>query len=538
MRRNILARTTLLSLLTITACAGAQRESTASDPRPAAATEKHEVGNVAAGLYAAHCAACHGEGRLGGMGPALLPENLARLRKGEAARVIAGGRPATQMPAFADRLNEDEIELLSGYIYEAPAEQPVWGAAEILNSRIEYPGSEYLRNKPVFEADPENLFIVVEVGDHHATVLDGDTFTPIHRFQTRFALHGGPKFSPDGRYVYFASRDGWVSKFDLWNLKVVAEIRAGINTRNVAVSADGRWVLVGNYLPHNVVLLDVEKFTLKRVIPTIGADGASSRVSAVYQAAPRDSFIVALKDAPELWEIKVSAADMKNKWVHDHRKESGDMLAVSERIDLRRIVVDGFLDEFLFDPDYRYVVGSARGGEKGQVIDLDKGEVIASVDIPGMPHLASGITWEHDGRTIIATPNLKDGLVSIIDMASWKLVKQIPTQGPGFFMRSHEKSPYAWVDVFFGPNKDKVHVIDKNTLEIVKTLQPAPGKTAAHVEFTKDGRYALLSIWDMDGAVVVYDAQTLEEVKRIPMVKPSGKYNVHNKVTLSRGTSH
>ncbi|MDV2496666.1 MAG: cytochrome D1 domain-containing protein, partial [bacterium] len=73
---------------------------------------------------------------------------------------------------------------------------------------------------------------------------------------------------------------------------------------------------------------------------------------------------------------------------------------------------------------------------------------------------------------------------------------------------------------------------------IVRTLRPAPGKTAAHVEFTRDGRYALVSIWESDGAVVVYDAATLEEVKRIPMNKPSGKYNVYNKITYARGTSH
>ena len=72
-----------------------------------------------------------------------------------------------------------------------------------------------------------------------------------HRFPTRFALHGGPKFSPDGRYVYFASRDGWISKFDIYNLKTVAEIRAGINSSNLAVSGDGKTILVGNYLPHS-----------------------------------------------------------------------------------------------------------------------------------------------------------------------------------------------------------------------------------------------------------------------------------------------
>ena len=92
--------------------------------------------------------------------------------------------------------------------------------------------------------------------------------------------------------------------------------------------------------------------------------------------------------------------------------------------------------------------------------------------------------------------------------------------------------------MFFGPNRDVVQVIDKRSLKIVKTLRPAPGKTAAHVEFTRDGRYALVSIWDMDGALVVYDARTLKEVTRIPMRKPSGKYNVYNKIHLSEGTSH
>ena len=155
-----------------------------------------------------------------------------------------------------------------------------------------------------------------------------------------------------------------------------------------------------------------------------------------------------------------------------------------------------------------------------------------------MPHLGSGIRWLYQGRTVMASPNLRSGKVSIIDMQTWQTVREIETLGPGFFMRSHENTPYAWVDVFFGPERDAVHVIDKQTLEIVKTLRPAPGKTSAHVEFTRDGKYALLSIWDMDGAIVVYDAATLEEVKRIPMRKPVGKYNVYNKITRSAGTSH
>ena len=105
-------------------------------------------------------------------------------------------------------------------------------------------------------------------------------------------------------------------------------------------------------------------------------------------------------------------------------------------------------------------------------------------------------------------------------------------------MRSHENTPYAWADSMMSPaSKDTLTLIDKKTLEPVASLRE-PGRTLAHTEFTKDGRYALVSVWETDGAIIVFDAQTLKEVKRLPMSKPVGKYNVWNKITRSEGTSH
>jgi WD40 repeat protein len=491
-------------------------------------------------LYKTHCAECHNEHRLGGMGPALLPENLKRLRKTAAVDVIKNGRAATQMPAFRDRLSDDQIQSLVDYVYTPLKETPVWDIDRIRASHIIHNKESDLSDKPVFEVeDPLNLFLVVELGDHHVTLLDGDRLEPVHRFKSRFALHGGPKYSPDGRFVYFASRDGWISKYDIYNLKLVAEIRAGINTRNHAVSADGRYVMVANYLPHTLVLLDAKDLEPIKIYDVKDNKGKTSRVSAVYTAPPRNSFIAALKDIPELWEINYEDEPPIgfDGWVHDYRPDSGENLR-PEPFPVRKIAVADYLDDFFFDQDYVSLIGTSREG-KAQVIDLDIRRVmVPDLELPGMPHLASGITWEYRGRTVMATPNIKKGNVSVIDMETWETVRNIETLGPGFFMRSHENSPYAWVDVFFGPNKDAVHVIDKSTLEIVKTLRPAPGKTAAHVEFTRDGKYALLSIWDPDGAVVVYDGNTLEEIKRLPMNKPSGKYNVYNKTRYLEGTSH
>jgi len=507
-----------------------------------AATAPVLAASSPAGLYATHCASCHGANRLGGMGTALLPENLSRLPRSRAAKAIAEGEPITQMPAFGGKLSKKEIASLVDYIYTPLAAVPVWGRAEIEASRVIHHAPGSLGDKPVYKADPLNLFLVVEIGDHHVTVLDGDRLEPIYRFESRFALHGGPKYSPDGRFVYFASRDGWVSKFDMYNLKMVVEVRAGINTRNLAISGDGRYIMVGNYLPHSVVILDATDLSVIRVIPvTDEKHRKTSRVSAVYQAAPRHSFIVALKDLKEIWEISY-ADDARATYkglIHDYRKDSGDDIQGEPmRFPIRRIEVDEYMDDFMFDQDYRFLIGASREGGKGRVVFLDGGVVAARIDLPGMPHLGSGVTWDYHGRRVLATPNLKEGVVSVIDMKTWQVIRRIKTLGPGFFMRSHEKTPYAWTDVFFGPNRDAMHVIDKQTLKIVKTLRPAPGKTAAHVEFDRYGKYALVSIWDMDGAVVVYDASSLKEIKRIPMKKPSGKYNVYNKIHRSEGTSH
>ncbi|WP_413463937.1 cytochrome D1 domain-containing protein [Dechloromonas denitrificans] len=490
-----------------------------------------------------HCASCHGADRLGGIGPALLPENLGRLRKPEAEKVIRDGRPATQMLGVGDKLSADEIKALVDYAYAPIKPMPAWGEKEITASRIVNYAPGSLPDKPQFTADPLNLFVVVETGDHHVSILDGDKLEPIHRFQSRFALHGGPKFTPDGRYVFFASRDGWITKFDLWNLKVIAEVRAGINTRNAAVSGDGKWVAVANYLPHSLVILDAD-LNLKKILPVADKDGkVSSRVSAVYDAAPRQSFVAALKDVKEVWEVSYNpkADDIPAGMIHDFKYREGAF--IPGFLNPQRTQLDDYLDDFYFTQGYDEVMGASRNDAKsavsGQVVNLDARKKIADLELPGMPHLGSGISWTWQGRTVMATPNLNEGLISIIDMQTWQTIKQIKTRGPGFFMRSHENSRYAWTDSMMRKEfKDTMQIIDKEKLEIVAELKPEPGKTFAHVEFTRDGKYVLASLWENDGALIIYDAATLKEVKRLPMNKPVGKYNVWNKISKSEGTSH
>lgn len=508
----------------------------AAHAQPAAAIDAPTV-------FRTHCATCHAEQRTGFMGPALLPQSLEPLRPAEARKVIRDGRPASQMPAFADKLDASEVEALTAWIYTPVVPAPRWSDDDIRASRTFVAGAPAWPARPAWTADPMNIFIVVEGGDHHVSILDGDRLSVMHRFPSRFALHGGPKFSPEGRYVYFGSRDGWITKYDLWNLAVAAEVRAGLNMRNVAVSSDGRFVIAANYLPHTLALFDADLNLVRTYAAETLDRSRSSRVSAVYDAAPRRSFIVALRDIPQLWEISYDpkAEPVHDGYVHDHRM--GEAIAGPGFLGVRRTVLDEPLDDFFFDDSYRHAIGTTRAGPDGvsaaQVVNLDVRRRIATVPLAGMPHLGSGITFDWNGTRVLATPNLRDGVVSVIDMKTWRPVKQIATPGPGFFMRSHENTPYAWVDAMMSPTaRDTLLVIDKRTLEPVRTLRPAPGRTVAHVEFTRDGRHALVSLWENDGALIVYDAATLTEVKRIPMSRPVGKYNVGNKLARSEGTSH
>ncbi|MFP5464362.1 MAG: cytochrome D1 domain-containing protein [Gammaproteobacteria bacterium] len=468
-------------------------------------------------LYQEHCAACHHPQRTGAMGPALLPESLSRLRRPEAARVIAQGRVATQMPGFHDKLSDAEVQALAQWIYTPVLPAPTWTDADIRASRVETAGAADWPARPQWRADPMNLFVVVESGDHHISLVDGDRFEVIHRFASRYALHGGPKFTPDGRFVYFGSRDGWVTKYDLWNLKVVAEVRAGLNMRNVAVSGDGRWVMAANFLPHSVVLFD-HQLRLVRSMPTTSADGkASSRVSAAYDATPRKAFMAAMKDTPEIWEVAWDGSSV------------------------RRTLLEEPMDDFFFDQAYRFAMGATRkradGTAGAQVVDLDARRKIAELPIAGMPHLGSGITFAWGGTTVLASPNLENGHIDVIDMKTWKTVRSIATPGPGFFMRSHEKTPFAWTDSMMSPTgKDTLTIIDKRTLEVAGRVRE-PGRTLAHIEFTRNGSHALASVLEQDGALVIYDAATFREVKRLPMKRPVGKYNIWNKITRSEGTS-
>ena len=72
---------------------------------------------------------------------------------------------------------------------------------------------------------------------------------------------------------------------------------------------------------------------------------------------------------------------------------------------------------------------------------------------------------------------------------------------------------------------DEIYVIDVRSLEIIETLIPLPGESTWHPEFTYDGQFVYV-VSQTGGAVIVYDAQTFEEVTQIEAATPSAVFNM------------
>lgn len=336
----------------------------------------------------------------------------------------------------------------------ARATQADFSESDLRASRTVNPSSANLPATPaaVYRGvDMLNLFIVVEAADQHVAVLDGDKLEPIHRFASRNLLEAGPAFTPDGRYMFLASRDGWITKFDIWNLVVVAEVRVGTNSRTFAVSGDGKFVAVANDLPQTLVLMDAELNPLKVLAVKDKNGKIHSRVAALRDAPPRRSFVAALKDVGEVWEISYdrAAEDIAVGMVHDFQYKEGAF--IPGFLNPRRSYLSEPLDDFSFTSGYSELMGSTREAGKGQLVNLD---------------------------------------------------------------------------------------VRKSIGDFV--VQTAPGKALEQVAFTRDGRYVLTSLRERKadgGAVVVLDAATLREVKRIPMNQPVGAYNLFNTLNRSKASA-
>ncbi len=325
-----------------------------------------------------------------------------------------------------------------------------------------------------------------------------------------YRAHGYAFDPASERWAYNVGRDGWVFKIDLYTLQATRQVRVGHDSRGLAISDDGKYIIAGNYIPNSAVILDAATLAPLKVITTEGVDPdgefVQSRVAITSDVSPELAgpyFIIGLKEAGQVWRIDYSQDDFPIDKVED----------------AGRILHDGFLS-----PDNKRFYLASQTDNWMTVIDVENWRIVEKISTGAAPHPGSGAAWEADGTTYGATVHAGEGKVTIWDLRSNEIIGTVPTAGPGLFIRSSEHSPYVWADALFGspPNTTTVFMKGK-PFEVVDVIEE--GVMTLHPEFTVDGEYVYIGDWK-GNAVRVYDAATLDKVAEITDVTtPTGIFN-------------
>lgn len=151
-------------------------------------------------------------------------------------------------------------------------------------------------------------------------------------------------------------------------------------TPELAASADGRFIAKVTEQPNTLVVMDARLSVLK-VLPLLDKNGkATSRVAAMHDAPTRKSFIVALRDVPEVWEVSYdpTAEDIAVGMVHDFQYKEGAF--IPGYLNPRRTYLSEPLHSFSFTPNFSELIGTTGQTGKRVLVNLDVRRKIADLD--------------------------------------------------------------------------------------------------------------------------------------------------------------
>ncbi|MEJ2750102.1 MAG: cytochrome D1 domain-containing protein, partial [Anaerolineae bacterium] len=367
-----------------------------------------------------------------------------------------------------------------------------------------------LPDAPTHSGNLDNLMLVTEREVQSIAVIDGDTNQLLAHIPASYRAHGYAFDPTNDRWVYNMGRDGWVFKIDMYSLQPVRKVRVGLDSRGIAISDDGKYLITGNYIPATAVILNAQTLEPIKVIDTrtTNPEGemVDSRVCIVSDVSPElvgPYFIIALKEAGQMWRIDWSDPEFPIDNVEN----------------VGHILHDGFLS-----PDNgRFYIASQADNWMG-VMDVANWKLLGQIATGQVPHPGSGATWEANGVEYGATVHAGEGKVTIWDLATDDIVGTVATAGPGLFVRGHHNSPYIWADAVFAEEPHTVTVFDKvPPFKVIGEI--SDGVRTVHPEFTANGDHVYISDWDAN-IVRVYDATTLEFITEISgITTPTGIFN-------------
>ncbi len=543
-------------------------------------------------VYEKECQGCHGPIHQGGVGADLRPKALKKKEHQMLVNTILNGRENTAMPAWSSKFSKDDAAGMVDWLMDwkntvelkldlKKIKKSYTKLADVDALAKKYPVGKdgKLNYKGAQVANVKNITFATERDASLVDFIDSTTGKVLSRHKAGFAVHVTVTNKANPRYAYSISRSGRLTMFDIGapGQPALAMAQVGQESRGLAVSPNGKYVMAGDYNPGGAVLCDAHTLEPLKAYDTsrvINMDGQiePSRVAYIADTPYGPYFSFALKDAGHVYIV-------------DYSKPNFPIVGDVPKIG--RVLHDAFLNENK-GPDYgRYVQVASQGSDLMGIVDLKTKKLAARVFTgkKSKPHPGQGSSWFNKkmGKQLNATNSMNFGSVVIWTSPGWKVVKKIKTAGGGLFVGTSEHTPYIWSDCVLGKpaNYNKVYLINKETLETDRIIEvgkkqgklidahtnkvlqtwdatqhekvavnekafgkekimPMPTKIGPvvknpvqprllHAEPANHGKWTMISEWTT-GRIGIYDAKTGKFIKYIEnLTTPTFTYSVEHR---------
>ncbi len=423
-------------------------------------------------VYEKECQGCHGPIHQGGVGSDLRPDALKEKNREMLSEKIMNGVPNTAMPSWSSSFSKDDASGMVDWLMDwKNTVELTLSLDEVKKTWTKLADREELAKKYPKPTDVKSVLDITFATERDASLVDFIDSTNgkvLSRHKAGFAVHVTVTNKANPRYAYSISRSGRLTMFDIGapGQPAVASVQVGQESRGLAVSPDGKYVIAGNYNPGGAVLCDAMTLEPLKVYDTsrvIDPDGqvSPSRVASLADTPYGPYFAMALKDGGHTYII-------------DYSKPGFPI--VGDVPNIGKILHDAFLNEDEGEDFGRYYMIASQGSDVMGIVDFKEKNLAAKVHTgeKSKPHPGQGSSWynKDQKKQLHATVSMNIGSVVIWD-SNWKVVKKVETAGGGLFIGTAHHTPYLWADCVLGKPEvfNEVHLINKETLETDRIIK-------------------------------------------------------------------
>ncbi len=471
-------------------------------------------------VYEKECQGCHGPIHQGGVGSDLRPDALKKQERHVLRDAIMNGMQNTAMPKWDHMFSKDDADGMVDWLMDWKDNTNFkLNLDEIKGTWTKLADREELAKKYPNAVDTKSVLDVTFATERDASLVDFIDSTNgkvLSRHKAGFAVHVTVTNKTNPRYAYSISRSGRLTMFDIAapGQPALASVQVGYESRGLAVSPDGKYVIAGNYTPGGAVLCDAMTLEPLKAYDTsavINMKGQieSSRVASLADTPYGPYFAMALKDAGRVYIIDYSKPNFPIV---------GDVPNIGE------VLHDAFLNEDKGEDFGRYYMIASQGSDVMGIVDYKEKNLAAKVYTGDKtkPHPGQGSSWFNKtmGKQLHATVSMNVGLVVVWD-SNWEIVKKIETSGGGLFIGTAPDTPYLWADTVIGSPEtyNEVYLINKETLETDKIVKV--GKKEGQLIDAKTKK--VLQTWDATQYETVTFPESDPQIGKDKIVKYTDK---------------